>query len=155
MLLQAERKKLRFTGTMGVRPRDITGLDGKAKFERRMLSQLTQQPLRPRFNREAITNKVQKDMGVDVLGAELLLFPVWQFTVTNEKTGVGRQVVIDSTFGHNVTRAPIEEGLDGSGVTPRRRQPPLLLRVAVLLAMLLALAAILSQVLGIPLLPTP
>jgi tetratricopeptide (TPR) repeat protein len=153
MLLRVEKKRLRFTGTEDVRPRDVAGLDGKARFERRMLSQLTQQPLRPRFTRDVITSKVRNELGVDALEAELMLFPVWQFTVTNEKTGVGRQVVIDSTFGLTLTRAQLDESLDSSGATRRRRQPPLLLRVAVLVAMLLALAVLLSQALGIPLLP--
>ena len=102
-LLTLDRKELRFTNIVEVKAHRVTDLDGTARFVRRPLSQLTSEPITPKVSKEAITEKARDMFGVQAVGAELLLFPVWQFTVVHKKTGAKRQVLIDTTFGRLVS----------------------------------------------------
>lgn len=102
-LLTLDRKELRFTDIVDVKAHRITDLDGTARFTRRPLNQLASEPITPRVSREVIKEKAREMFGVEVVDARLLLFPVWQFTVVHKRTGEKRQVLIDTTFGRQVT----------------------------------------------------
>jgi hypothetical protein len=98
-LMTVDSKAMRFTDIVAINPRQVSDLDGRARFTREPIDQLAVRSFKPRVSQTQIMEMARDMFGTDIVGAEVVMLPMWEFTLIHRDTGQARQVLVDTTFG--------------------------------------------------------
>lgn len=100
MLCTVEGKSIHFTSLVEKRIAGISDLDGIAEFEE--VEKGDVEYMKPRITEAKARSTVHRIFGKEVLDSDLVLLPVWTFSVKSVYTKRGRTIVIDGVMGKEI-----------------------------------------------------
>jgi hypothetical protein len=100
MLCTVEGKSIHFTSLVEKQISGISDLDGIAEFEEAQKSEV--EYIKPKITEAKARSTVHRIFGKEVLESDIVLFPVWTFSVKSVYTKRGRTIVIDGVMGKEI-----------------------------------------------------
>lgn len=102
-IMVVDKRGMHFTEYVEMHASQVSDLDDKAVFSNVPPSEISAQIRNPTLSKQEILQKTRHMFEIEVLYADLVYLPIWEFEIRNKKSGTIRKVYIDSTFGKYVT----------------------------------------------------
>lgn len=117
-MLSVEKKAVMFIDDASVRLDRIKTLEGDARLVRRPAGQLLNAPLAISVSKDDALHLARKVLQVDAFDAEIVLYPLWQFTIEHNRNNEQRTLLVDAIFGRDVIAVERPAQVAARHVTP-------------------------------------